>query len=114
MPLMPCMYCPENTNVPKHRVMLLSLCEVEETDVDGGAIAMYHHSKPKISLVAHSKKTALKHSESLSFEKLILCAEDPSQKLSSVVDKYVENYKCSRTSHPHWTKTFDELVFDRS
>ena len=52
------MYCPENTNGLKHRVVLLSLCEVEETDVDGGSIAMYHHTKPKISLVACSKEDA--------------------------------------------------------
>ena len=40
------------------QVVSLSLCQIEETEVDGGGIAIYHHLKPNFLLFAHSKEDA--------------------------------------------------------
>jgi hypothetical protein len=51
------MHCPANTSSgPYHRLVLIVVCEVKDTDPNGGELSRYHRDIPKVTILSQPKE----------------------------------------------------------
>jgi hypothetical protein len=117
------MHCPTNiSSETHHRLVLIVVCEVKDTDPNGGELSRYCRDIPKVTLLSRSKEdtkavfaaycNAFKHRVTDGYEKVILHAQGDDTPLASVVQDHIDQRRQSRKAPSRSTLSASEIRLD--
>jgi hypothetical protein len=117
------MHCPNNvSSEPHHRLVLIVVCEVKDTDPNGGGLSRYRRDIPKVTLLSRSKedtkavmdafRIAFKHGATDGYEKVALHAQGDDTPLASVVKDHIDQRQQSRRAPRRSTLSASEISLD--